>query len=98
MRLIPWSPAYEAHTPSCMNLIHRMRTKLIYDSYMSLIQNVCARQRRAEHAAGTERRQPRVAASHAPPRPRRRSLAHPALSTTLHEMFLDSKMRPHNDL
>jgi hypothetical protein len=41
MRLIPWSPAYEAHTPSCMNLIHRMRTKLIYDSYMSLIQNVC---------------------------------------------------------
>ena len=41
MRLIPWSPVYEPHRPSCMNLIHRMRGLLIYDSYMSLIQNVC---------------------------------------------------------
>ena len=41
MRLIPWSPVYEPYTPSYMSLIHCMRGMLIYDSYMSLMQNVC---------------------------------------------------------
>ena len=41
MRLIPNLKLYEPHRPSCMNLIHCMRTKLIQEVCMSLIQNVC---------------------------------------------------------
>ena len=41
MRLMPWTGVYEAHRPSCMTLIDCMRTKLIHEVCMSLIENVC---------------------------------------------------------
>ena len=41
MRLIQKLSLYEPHRPSCMSLIHCMRGLFIYESYMSLIQNVC---------------------------------------------------------
>ena len=40
MRLMPQTRVYEPHTPSCMTLIDCMRTKLIHEVYMSLIENV----------------------------------------------------------
>ena len=42
MRLIQNLKLYEPHRPSCMTLIDCMRTKLIHEVYMSLIENVCA--------------------------------------------------------
>ena len=41
MRLIHHLKLYEPHRPSCMTLIQCMRDKLIHESYMSLIQNLC---------------------------------------------------------
>jgi hypothetical protein len=41
MRLIQNLKLYEPHRPSCMNLIQCMRGLFIYESYMSLIPNVC---------------------------------------------------------